>query len=296
MRKKLIALMMGFVVLLAGCGNATDTMNEKSNESTEASDMSDKEGSAENTKTTEENGILTNLDAISEADETGLDLKEYKYSFEDRKLADEGDSVFYLADFEDDAQSFKLKDSVSIYAFNGKYIGYTKEGIEISTIGRYNDWYYLMLDRDYRFVKVTEVEAVAVDESEINNEEAVPVETTTPIQNETNVSSIDNTTPNAEASVEVETSTGNKYTPDEAIAVYRGIMEAGGITWDPSLKDVTSWGTGFMYLDKEYVEWAASTDLESCAMGDSVGNPFTKYYLEVTGSDENTVYFTAWHN
>ncbi len=31
-------------------------------------------------------------------------------------------------------------------------------------------------------------------------------------------------------------------------------------------------------------------------MGDSVGNPVTKYYLEVTGSDENTVYFTEWHD
>ena len=87
----------------------------------------------------------------------------------------------------------------------------------------------------------------------------------------------------------------DKYTPDEAIAVYRSLMEAGGITWDPSLKGVTSWGTGWIYLDKGMPEWTASTDLESFAMGDSGGHSWTKYYLEVTGSDENAVYITAWH-
>jgi len=29
-------------------------------------------------------------------------------------------------------------------------------------------------------------------------------------------------------------------------------------------------------------------------MGDSVGNPWTHFYLEVTGSDENAVYITEW--
>ncbi len=68
------------------------------------------------------------------------------------------------------------------------------------------------------------------------------------------------------------------------------------MTWDPSIKNVTSWGTGWIYLDKGMPEWSASTNLESAKMGDSVGNPSTKYYLEVTGSDENVVYITEWHN
>ena len=89
-------------------------------------------------------------------------------------------------------------------------------------------------------------------------------------------------------------SESNKYTPEEAISVYRSLMEAGGITWDPSIKDVTSWGTGWIYLDKGYPEWCASTDLESFAMGDSGGRSWTKYYLEVTGSDEDAVYITEW--
>lgn len=84
----------------------------------------------------------------------------------------------------------------------------------------------------------------------------------------------------------------DKYTSEEAVAVYRTAMEAGGMTWDPSIKDVTSWGTGWIYLEKGMPEWTASTNLESAAMGDSAGRSWTKYYLEVTGSDENAVYIT----
>ena len=71
-------------------------------------------------------------------------------------------------------------------------------------------------------------------------------------------------------------------------------MEAGGMTWDPSLKDVTSWGKGWIYLEKGQPEWLAETNLKSAAMGDSAGRSWTKYYLEVTGSDENAVYITEW--
>lgn len=110
---------------------------------------------------------------------------------------------------------------------------------------------------------------------------------------------------------------GDRYTPEEAIAIYRSLMEAGGMTWDPSLKgnwdetiglypiedwyhhmenyNGSSWGTGFIFLDKGMPEWAAGTDLESCAIGDSVGHPWTSYYLEVTGYDAECVYITAWH-
>jgi len=39
-----------------------------------------------------------------------------------------------------------------------------------------------------------------------------------------------------------------------------------------------------------------STELESLAIGDSSGDPWTEYYLEITDFDENTVYITEWHN
>ena len=99
--------------------------------------------------------------------------------------------------------------------------------------------------------------------------------------------------PAAETPVEAAPSS-NKYTPEEAVAVYRSLMEAGGMTWNPSIKNVTSWGTGWIYLEKGQPEWCASTNLESAAMGDSAGRSWTKYYLEVTGSDENAVYVTEW--
>ena len=96
------------------------------------------------------------------------------------------------------------------------------------------------------------------------------------------------------APAETALADSGKYTPEEAIAVYRGLMEEGGMTWDPSIKDVTSWGTGWIYLEKGDAEEAAASDLESCAMGDSGGRSWTKYYLEVTGSDDNAVYTTAY--
>ena len=86
----------------------------------------------------------------------------------------------------------------------------------------------------------------------------------------------------------------NQYTPEQAITDYRAIMEGGGIAWDPSLKGVTSWGTGFFYLDRDYIQWAGETDLESFAIGSHGGDSWTCYYLEVTGSDDECVYFTAW--
>nr|WP_300816007.1 DUF5050 domain-containing protein [uncultured Acetatifactor sp.] len=123
----------------------------------------------------------------------------------------------------------------------------------------------------------------------------------------------------ADASVEIiveEPTAGDRYTPEEAIAIYRSLMEAGGMTWNPSLKgnwdetiglypiedwylhmdnyNGTSWGTGFIYLDKGMPEWAAGTDLESCAIGDGVGNPWTSYYIEVTGADAECVYIVMW--
>lgn len=87
----------------------------------------------------------------------------------------------------------------------------------------------------------------------------------------------------------------DKYTPEEAIAVYRSIMESNGITWDPSIKEFGSWGWGFMYLDKDYVVECAYSEVEAFQFGGGTGTPWTFYYLEVTGWDEDRVYFTQWN-
>lgn len=114
---------------------------------------------------------------------------------------------------------------------------------------------------------------------------------------------------------------GDKYTADELIATYRTIVEANGITWDPSLKgnwDETigmydlsewynhcdqysggGWGTGFIAPDKaglNNVDWAAYTDLESFAFDDGTGHTTTSCYMEVLGwSDSMGMYeIIAW--
>ena len=153
-----------------------------------------------------------------------------------------------------------------------------------------------------RYARLSDIEANAItmDErdaivEEANKQAETSVKAETPVDI-TSVESpvVDNTdTPVAPEPVE-EPTTSDKYTPEEAMAVYRSLMEAGGITWNPALKDGGSWGTGFMYFDKGYPEWAASSSLESFAIGNHGGASWTEFYFEVTGSDEECVYYTMW--
>lgn len=114
---------------------------------------------------------------------------------------------------------------------------------------------------------------------------------------------------------------GDEYTADELINAYRTIIEANGITWDPSLKgnwsetigqhDIYewynyddnynggSWGTGFIAPNKaglNNVDWAAYTDLESFSFDDGTGHTTSSCYLEVLGwSDSMGMYeIVAW--
>ena len=301
MKKKMIELTMTMVmVLLYGCGKETPVIKTV-NESIEANSITteDTEDVDETNEDETENEDLTNLVAVKEADESNLNLREYKYSFEDRDAEEGGDAVFYLADFEDDSNSIHLTDSIQIYAFNGICIGHTKEGIDITTIGRYDEWYYLMLDRNYRFLKVADVESVGSDMSENDeNHSVAPKETTTaPVQNNNVVddlpaSVVTDSVP--DATVEVPAQTNDKYTPEEAVAVWSGILNDNGMTFDSSIKDFASWGTGIIYLNKGMPEEIAQQDLLGYAYGDGGGHSFNRYYYEVTGSDDGAVYITAW--
>ena len=78
---------------------------------------------------------------------------------------------------------------------------------------------------------------------------------------------VDNPNTSVEPEPVEQPATSDKYTPEEAVAVYRSLMEAGGITWSPEIKDVVSWGTGWLYLDKGQPESAAGSSLESFAIG-----------------------------
>lgn len=109
---------------------------------------------------------------------------------------------------------------------------------------------------------------------------------------------------------------GEEYTIEELIGIYRNIIEANGITWDPSLKgnwsetigqhDIFewylhddaynggSWGTGF--LEPNNIERNAYSDLESFAFDDGTGHCTTSYYFEVLGWDEDMgmIEIVAW--
>lgn len=231
----------------------------------------------------------------------GSNLKEYENSFEDRDIDTSGRPVFPFEEFEACGDVFYLTDSVNLYIDNGNCIGYTKPNTEIIAVREYKGWYYVDVSGKPRFVKASDVKA-----NGFAGTKQEYLEATAPIsapETDTNTSTISasetsktDSSQNVENVPETVTQTSNKYTPDEAVSVYRSLMEAGGITWNPDLKDVSSWGTGWIELEKGQPEWLASTDLEAFAYGDTVGNPWTQYYLEVTGSDSDYVYFTEWHN
>lgn len=307
-RKNLLAMMLVSIIALTGCGeSATANINETEQAAAENTAQNARASETERTEASVEGSGFVEAEEIdsliTEKDESELNLKEYFYSYEDREAEKEGDAVFYLANFETTGDYFYMTDSVDIYAYNGVCIGHTKPDISISMIGKCNNWYYFDLRGNTRFAKVSDVEEAGFAGSEqdylasLKPKEETPSTQAPASGGETSVPVVqepETTVPVEETPAETTESDSGKYTPEEAIAVYRSLMEEGGMTWNPSLKDGGSWGTGWIYLDKGYPEECAYSDLESCAMGDSAGNPWTSYYLEVTGSDEGAVYITMW--
>ncbi len=306
-RKLYIALMAIIMIFVSGCGNKAETGNNIV-EDTEVAET-DKAVNKDSAPTEKPSDEVKDIDSlITEKDDSELDLKEYYYSFEDRTVGSAGDDIFSKSEFEyvGDGFYYETTGKVSLYAPNGVRMGYTKEEVDFSVVATCGDWCYFYLDSDKKYARLSDIEANSLGPEELDARSAARMaeemakaqpqsQTTATASAEQNP--MKETVPNTTAEEPAEVpATSDKYTPEEAIAVYRGIMEGGGMIWDPSLKDVSSWGTGFFYLDKDYIEWAGATNLESCAYGDGVGNPFTRYYLEVTGSDEDTVYFTEWHN
>lgn len=302
MKKRLMAVVFTITVLFVGCGKEVETVNNTGQSSEKVSSIIENMGDTD-TETVErtEDEIKHALENNKDA----LNLTEYENVFEDRNIDESGDLVILLGNFKDaDVNRYYLTDSVDLYIDNGKCIGYTKPNVEVSVISEGDGWYLINVDGKDRYAKIDDIKAVgyAGSKSEYlasQKEDSQKIESMeASVQSENVVSnSVSNEvaaeSPTEQTPAPVES---DKYTPDEAIAVYRSLMEAGGITWDPSLKGVTSWGTGWIYLDKGMPEWTASANLESYAMGDTVGNPSTKFYFEVTGSDENAVYITEWNN
>lgn len=217
---------------------------------------------------------------------------------------------------------------------NEKKCGYTKENIDIQIITSNDDYCYVNLEHKYFLMKTKDVEdAKLVDENEeveTNTQDKESEQTsnntkkettkkdtstkkdTTSTKNEsanTNNNTSNNNTSNTakqeqptnsepkveETQPQEQPTTSNKYTPEEAIAYYRSQVEAQGMQWTPSIKDEASWGTGWIPLSKDELnsDYIAN-EMAGFNYGDGVGNPNRRYYLEVTGSDENYVYVTGW--
>lgn len=307
MKKNLLAVMIIMTMVLAGCGKDTSTAMNHTEPAVETdTTVFD---NIESTETEETNGDKEIPEGEIDSNKNALNLKEYEYVFEDRDIDKNGEIAIHYENFNpSDIVSYYLKESVDLYIDNGKCIGYTKPDVEISVISENGEWYLINVDGNDRYAKIDDMKAVGFPGSkkdylrsqqetakEIESEDIVAQD------NEISQSVVSETespvseTPKQDAVAESSAlAQSNKYTPEEAIAVYRSAMEAGGMTWDPSLKNGGSWGTGWIYLDKGQPEWCATTNLESAAMGDSVGHAWTRYYLEVTSSDENAVYITEW--
>jgi hypothetical protein len=119
--------------------------------------------------------------------------------------------------------------------------------------------------------------------------------TTSEIETSSNISNETTTTSEVETSSTTSSASNDKYTPDEAFATYRSILESNGMTWDPTLpSDGASWGTGWIYLKKSSLEEEAQSDLKGYAYGDGGGRSDTRYYMEITSYDDNKIYVTVW--
>lgn len=243
----------------------------------------------------------------------------------------QGEAVYIpLKDFYFLEGEYLLTSDVPIYYTGGKTAGYAKEGTTITVMDGNTEWlrfknttkkdYFTV---DFLLVKAdelrnaTNVEVVTtqkIDEPEtepellasVETQEKTPEQETSKVEKPKTETTVPATTepvvvePDAAEPVVVEPETpiadNTKYTPEEAIAVYRSIMEANGISWNPSLKNGGSWGTGWFYLKKGWIDENAYQNVEVFKMGggDST-RPWRSFYMEITDSDENAVYFTQWH-
>lgn len=214
-----------------------------------------------------------------------------------------------------DYSVYELTKGINFYYTDTSIAGYTKDNAKIHVSKSNGEWNFCIFDKKGYLIRTEDLaDAVqikdkkgkAVSDTSVNV--AAKASDNTTSSEKPDVVALQEASPSgptaeqpveapsAEAPVEEAPAVAesDKYTPEEAVAVYRSIMESGGLIWNPSLKDGGSWGTGWLYLDKGQPEWAAESNLESAAMGNGDGIPWTYYYLEVTGSDDDAVYITEW--
>lgn len=312
MKKRIMSVMaiLMMVASMVGCGVYTEVAalepeGESVVEEKEEVTIRIETKSEENQETEEVTEETEEVEAESYED-MGLFYGEKYKDIKNRIIDTDDEEVFKKC-----SETYKLTESIEIYWSDGTVAGYTKPNIKATIHSKGEGWYLLLLDKYSRLVKAEDFDKVATlisyydEEREcyVNVAEEAKKESESKVENSNimeespeltvkeEVENIPETQPSETEPVET-----GKYTPEEAVEVYRSIMESNGMVWNPGLKGVSSWGTGWIYLEKGQPEWTANTNIESCKMGDSVGNPYTQYYFEVTGSDNNAVYITEWHN
>ncbi len=294
--RKLLTLIMILCVSMSmlGCGNTKEN---------------DKINSTENTESISKEVIET--EQVESTENSEPTYTEYDTYF----LQDEvepSETTYDMNLLKPDGHTYTLTKSVNLYYTNEKLCGYTKENIDINVVTSNDDYCYVILDhKDGFLLKTKDVEAASVEGIEVaednlsedKNQESSTSggkkQDTTGTKNEstnTNNNTSNNNTSNtakeeqsanSEPEVEESDTTFNiDYTPEEALAYYRSQVEAQGMKWDPSIKDVVSWGTGFLPLSKDELnDDYIANEMAGYNYGSGVGTPFRTYYMEIISGE-----------
>lgn len=294
--RKLLTLIMILCVSMSmlGCGNTKEN---------------DKINSTENTESISKEVIETKQ--VESTENSEPTYTEYDtYFLQDG--VEPSETTYDMNLLKPDGHTYTLTKSVNLYYTNEKLCGYTKENIDINVVTSNDDYCYVILDhKDGFLLKTKDVEAASVEGIEVaednlsedKNQESSTSggkkQDTTGTKNEStntnNNTSSNNTSntaqeeqsANSEPEVEESDTTFNiDYTPEEALAYYRSQVEAQGMKWDPSIKDVVSWGTGFLPLSKDELnDDYIANDMAGYNYGSGVGTPFRTYYMEIISGE-----------
>lgn len=316
--RKIVVLLLTFSMMFSiiGCGSKTEDENVEATENIEKEVMN-----TESIDSTEEAKVVVPTSTYD-----GLTFIEPasfpEYSFDVSKFDEDIDV------------SFVTPKDLSLYSSDGIKVAEVKKGVTLHAIASSSKYAWVALenpventpyDKLYLLVDDDVDVAMTSNETSEKEEETKVAETnsntttkdttkkdTTSTKNESanvnNNTSNNNTSntakeeqpTNSEPKVEEtqpqeQPTTSNKYTPEEAIAYYRSQVEAQGMQWDPSIKAEASWGTGWTPLSKDELNSSyISNAMAGYNYGNGDGAPYTRYYIEITGSDEDYVYVTEW--
>lgn len=294
--RKLLTLIMILCVSMSmlGCGNTKEN---------------DKINSTENTESISKEVIET--EQVESTENSEPTYTEYDtYFLQDG--VEPSETTYDMNLLKPDGHTYTLTKSVNLYYTNEKLCGYTKENIDINVVTSNDDYCYVILDhKDGFLLKTKDVEAASVEGIEVaednlsedKNQESSTSggkkqditgkkNESTNTNNNTSSNNTSNTTQeeqsaNSEPEVEESDTTFNiDYTPEEALAYYRSQVEAQGMKWDPSIKDVVSWGTGFLPLSKDELnDDYIANDMAGYNYGSGDGTPFRTYYMEIISGE-----------